>query len=128
MLPRPATPNPIVSRDAQRPTIRYQVLGLTRPKPIRINPDRLPELTDAQKYRVKLFRAEFKPYGKVSIIRKGQKPGHILIVVTLHQEQRCYEYDETGSMTAAWTQNSMFMLGESMTFIPTVATTPYQED
>lgn len=93
-----------------------------------MNPDRLPELTDAQEHRVKLFRAEFKPYGKVSVRRKGQKPGHILIVVTLRQEQRCYQYDETGSMTTAWTQNGMFTLGESMTLIPIAATTPYQED
>ena len=107
---------------------RCQVLELTRQPAIRMNPSRLPPLTKAQQYRIKLFRQEYKSHGKVFVARKGQKLGHILITVTIQGERRCFTFDPDGQPVARWTQYPLHGLGQRFTDLPNVATTPYQED
>ena len=81
---------------------------MTRPKLIRMNPNRLPPLTKAQTERVKLFRKQFKDYGKVSVIRKGQKPGHVLITVRWNDQVEAFQYDAGGHLTDRWSQGQLF--------------------
>lgn len=101
---------------------------MTRPPAIRMNPTRLPPLTKAQEQRVKLFRREFKFYGKVSVRRKGQKPGHMLIVVTMREEERFYQYDRYGDLVDRWTQGQLYVLGSIMTPDPISAIKLNMED
>lgn len=98
---------------------------MTRPKPIRMNPNRLPPLTKAQTERVKLFRKQFKDYGKVSVIRKGQKPGHILISVIGPDRVDSFSYGPDGYMVDRWSQNGLPLMVDLIVRSDRNQTNPY---
>lgn len=83
---------------------------MTRHAPIRMNPNRLPELTDAQKARVKAHREYWKNIGKMSIVRKGQLPGHVLISVTEPDKVRRMLYDIDGQLVRMVIEEQLFTL------------------
>lgn len=93
----------------ERHSVCCQVLELTRHAPIRMNPAKLPPLTVMQEKRVKLFREYFKGIGQVSVMRKGQKPGYMLIVVIANGEVRYHQYDSAGELVDHWIQEPFFI-------------------
>lgn len=68
---------------------------MTRPRPIRMNPARLPELTPAQKARVKAIRSDNKEH-RVGVQRKGQPDGCICVTVEHPRGKAKLFYDQDG--------------------------------
>jgi hypothetical protein len=83
---------------------------MTRPKPIRMNPNRLPELTPAQKWRIKEHRRYWKGFGKVSVVRKGQITGYVCVTVTTPDNLHRYWYDPTGRLVKRVIERPLFTL------------------
>lgn len=73
-----------------------------------MNPNRLPELTDAQKRRVKLHRHYWKDKGKLSIVQKGQTTGHMLISVTEPDKVRRMWYGPDGQLVRMVIERPLF--------------------
>ena len=93
-----------------------------------MHPDRLPPLTDIQRWRVQMFKREYKHYGKVSVVRKGMAPGHIRISVTLGGEVRSFQYDEYGRLFAKWTQPRLLLPEIPPLYDALRATNPYMDN
>ena len=80
---------------------------VTRPPAIRMNTTRLPELTAMQRDRERRFRQHFKNIAQVSVTRKGQRPGHMLITVTRDADREHFEYDQDGHLIGRWAETRM---------------------
>ena len=93
-----------------------------------MTPNRLPDLTRAQKERVRLFRAEFRHYGKVSVIRKGQKHGHILISVSFSDRIERHWYGRDGLPVYRATEHQLFEVDNRHGVVTRHATNPFTED
>lgn len=75
-----------------------------------MNPNRLPDLTAAQKERIKLHRQYWKNIGKISIVRKGQIRGHVLVSVTQPDQTRRMLYDMDGQLVRMVIERPLFTL------------------
>lgn len=81
---------------------------MTRPPTIRMNPTTLPPLTRAQVEKVKQHRRYWKPFGKVSVVRKGQVTGHMCITVTEPDKVRRMWYDSNANLVRTVIERPLF--------------------
>lgn len=88
----------------------------------------LPPLTKAQQERVKLFRRQYKSYGKVSVVRKGQKLGHILITATYQGNLHRFIYGPDGKLTMKWIESGLFDETVGRAMVNPQVTNPFTEE
>lgn len=81
---------------------------MTRPKAIKMVPDRLPPLTKAQRERVAGIRRLYGSGIHLSVIRKNQVPGHICVSWQLDDGIARIWYDQHGKAVGVSNEPRLF--------------------